>query len=166
MNLYDPSLSLPSPVDSYVPVVSWSAKYREQMDAEITAPIADKYDAPQSRRYQIREFVVGEMHRALRSLAPMYHSLPIAGRININQLTEPTEAEKRTALARLRADTEMMRLAKKIAECRGYLRHLDALDVRDSISSRPAVPVGNSSPGLATSSNSRGATTFFPAGLR
>ena len=165
MNLYDPSHALPVQVDDYVPVVSWSAKYRAAMDAEIAAPIADKYDAPQSRRYQIREFVAGEMNRALRSLAPMYHSLPIAGRININQLTEPIDDEKRTALARLRADTEMMRLAKKIAECRGYLEYLNGLDVRDGVSSRPAVPEGQSSPGLATSG--KGApTSFYPAGLR
>lgn len=150
MNLFDPSLALPSPTDSWVPIVSWSVAHREKIDAEIATPIADKYDAPQSRRYQIREFITGEMNRALRTLVSQFFTLHGANTVNVNRLTEPSEAEKRDALARLRKDHELHRLARKVAECRGYLAYLDQLDVRDKISSKPRVPEkGNTTPGIA-----------------
>jgi len=165
-SLYDPSLALPVVKDSWVPLVSWSAKHREKMDAEISAPLHDRYAAPEHMRYKIRVFLVAEMHRALRSLVTQYHPFATPGLVNVNQLAEPTPTQRAEAKHILDKQPELYRLARKIADVRGFLLFADECDARDGISTRPAIPEGQSSPGLATSSNQRGATTFFPAGLR
>jgi len=163
---YDPSLALPSPPDDFCPWVAWSAKFRATMDAKIAEPIRNRDAADQHARYQCRDMLTREMERSLRTLVTHFHHLHVTGLVNVSQLVVPTEAEKRDALARFRSEPDLYQLARKASDIRGYLAYLDQLDQRDGFSSAPRTPEGNASPGLATSSNSRGATSFFPAGLR
>jgi hypothetical protein len=163
---YDPSLALPSPPDDFVPWVAWSAKFRATMDAKIAEPIRSRDAADQHARYQVREMLTKEMERSLRTLVTQYHRLHVTGLVNVSQLIEPSETEKAQAKHILDKQPELYRIARKIADIRGYLRHLDWLDNRDGFSSAPRKPEGNASPGLAVSGNQRGATSFFPAGLR
>jgi len=165
MSLYDPSYAFPSAADSFIPV-AMDPERRETLDAVITQPIKDVYTAPFHRRFQVRAELKATMDRALRKLVTSFHRLRVTGSTNVNTLVEPTEAEKREALARLRSEPELYRLAYTIATIRGFMLYLDTLDARDGISSKPRVADGRASPGIADTNNGRSAVSFMPAGLR
>lgn len=165
MSLYDPSYALHSAADSFIPV-AMDQKRREAMDAAIAVPIKDVYTAGFHRRFQVRAELKATMDQALRSLVTSFHRLRITGRTNVNTLVEPTEAEKREALARLRSEPELYRLAYTIANIRSFMLYLDTLDERDGISSKPRVADGRASPGIADTNNGRSAVTFMPLGFR
>lgn len=167
MNLYDPSRAVNFEPEAFIPLVDWSEEHRAEMDAKIAAPLKDIFTAEQHWRYKIRAFLRPEHDRALKILVAQFHRLQVTGRVNISALVEPTEAEKRTALARLKAEPDLYRLAHKIARIRSYCAFLDQLDERDGISSKPRVVSGNASPGIAHGgAGALGGMSFMPFGLR
>lgn len=165
MRIYDPSFAIASAADSFIPA-AMDTKRRETLDAAIAQPIKDVYTAGFHRRFQARAEFKAVMDRALRKLVTSFHRLRITGSTNVNTLVEPTEAEKREALARLRSEPELYRLAYTIATIRSFMLYLDTLDARDGISSKPRVADGRANPGIADTNNGRSAVSFMPAGLR
>jgi hypothetical protein len=165
VSLYDPSYALTSAADSFIPV-AMDPERRETLDAAIAEPIKDVYTAPFHRRFQVRAELQAVMDRALRSLVTSFHRLRIAGSTNVKTVVEPTEAEKREALARLRSEPELYRLAHTVATARSFMLYLDTLDARDGISSKPRVADGRETPGIAGTNNGRSTMSFMPDGLR